>query len=409
MCRIIKKYEDKEGSEILNDSLKEDCFDVLYELLKLASKYGFCGNLWHFYITHLIVNHENPYSLSSEIKGEPKGSLNNIALGDFGILKAFFDYPVYDIFEKCGIDFACMISDYIPSEPTCMGYNASIRDKITKLCLELEKAKNAKEFKDIITEFYAGYGVGEMGLNRAFRINFSEDVTDIVPIVNVTDVDFDDLYGYESAKAKLMENTERFVDGKTANNCLLYGDAGTGKSTSIKALMNRYYDRGLRVIEIYKHQFKALNHVISRIKNRNYKFIIFMDDLSFEDFETEYKYLKAVIEGGLENKPQNVLIYATSNRRHLIKESFKDKEDRDEELHRGDTVQEKLSLSSRFGLQIFYGRPDKKDYDRIVLSLAEKYSLKMDEEELLQKANQWEISHGGKTPRAAMQLINSLK
>ncbi len=122
-------------------------------------------------------------------------------------------------------------------------------------------------------------------------------------------------------RKKLVDNTKAFVEGKKANNCLMFGDAGTGKSSSIKAILNQYYDQGLRMIEVYKHQFQDLNDVIAQIKNRNYKFIIYMDDLSFEEFEIEYKYLKAVIEGGLEKKPKNVLIYATSNRRHLIRET----------------------------------------------------------------------------------------
>ena len=160
-----------------------------------------------------------------------------------------------------------------------------------------------------------------------------EDGAQIIPITNIAHVKLDDLVGYEIAKQKLIDNTESFVRGKEANNCLLYGDAGTGKSTSIKAIANQYYDRGLRLIEVYKHQFCDLNDVIAQIKNRNYKFIIYMDDLSFEEFEIEYKYLKAVIEGGLEKKPDNVLIYATSNRRHLIRETFSDKEEVREDMH----------------------------------------------------------------------------
>ena len=158
--------------------------------------------------------------------------------------------------------------------------------------------------------------------------------------------------------------TVSFVEGKRANNCLLYGDAGTGKSSSIKAILNQYYDQGLRMIEVYKHQFQDLNEVIAQIKNRNYKFIIYMDDLSFEEFEIEYKYLKAVIEGGLEKKPDNILIYATSNRRHLVRETFRDKQDRDEELHTTDTVQEKLSLVARFGVKIYFASPAKKAFRR---------------------------------------------
>jgi predicted AAA+ superfamily ATPase len=162
------------------------------------------------------------------------------------------------------------------------------------------------------------------------------------------------------------------------------------------------------MIEVYKHQFQDLNDVIAQIKNRNYKFIIYMDDLSFEEFEIEYKYLKAVIEGGLEKKPDNVLIYATSNRRHLIRETFKDKEDRDEELHTNDTVQEKLSLVARFGVTIYFGRPQKREFQEIVCQLAKRNNLNLTEEELLAEANKWELSHGGMSGRTAQQFIDYL-
>jgi predicted AAA+ superfamily ATPase len=186
----------------------------------------------------------------------------------------------------------------------------------------------------------------------------------------------------------------------------LFGDAGTGKSTSIKAIANQYYEQGLRLIEVYKHQFKDLNTVISMIKNRNYKFIIYMDDLSFEEFEIEYKYLKAVIEGGLEKKPDNVLIYATSNRRHLIRENFSDKEEVREDMHTSDTVQEKLSLVYRFGVSIYFGAPTKKEFQQIVVELAEKQGVHLPAEELLAEANKWELSHGGLSGRTAQQFIN---
>ena len=162
------------------------------------------------------------------------------------------------------------------------------------------------------------------------------------------------------------------------------------------------------MIEVYIHQFRDLHEVIQQIKNRNYRFIIYMDDLSFEEFEIEYKYLKAVIEGGLEKKPDNVLIYATSNRRHLIKETFKDKEDRDEELHTNDTVQEKLSLVARFGVTIYFGKPDKKQFQEIVRQLASRTELEITEEELMLEANKWELSHGGMSGRAAQQFVDYL-
>ena len=162
------------------------------------------------------------------------------------------------------------------------------------------------------------------------------------------------------------------------------------------------------MIEIYKHQFQDLNDVIAQVKNRNYKFIIYMDDLSFEDFEIEYKYLKAVIEGGLERKPDNVLIYATSNRRHLIRENFSDKEEIRQDMHTSDTVQEKLSLYTRFGVSTYFGSPSKKEFQVIVKELAKRSGITMPEDDLLLEANKWELSHGGLSGRTAQQFINYL-
>ncbi|MBP3703703.1 MAG: ATP-binding protein, partial [Lachnospiraceae bacterium] len=218
------------------------------------------------------------------------------------------------------------------------------------------------------------------------------------------------IVGYDIQKKQLIDNTEAFVEGRPANNCLLFGDSGTGKSTSIKAILNQYYEKGLRLIEIYKHQFQDLSAVIGQIKNRNYKFIIYMDDLSFEEFEIEYKYLKAVIEGGLEVRPDNVLIYATSNRRHLIRETWSDRSDMsDDELHHSDTVQEKLSLVARFGVTINFSKPSKKEFEHIVLTLAKETELAIPEEELLAKANMWSIRNGGYSGRVAEQFIVHLQ
>ena len=271
-------------------------------------------------------------------------------------------------------------------------FNSRIRDRICDLSKTLAAAESTEEFMKDMVQFYKDFGVGKLGLHKAFRVGHDEnDNVEIQPITRIAHVKLEDLVGYEIPKQKLIENTEAFVRGRKANNCLLFGDAGTGKSSSIKAILNQYYDRGLRIIEVYKHQFQDLNDVIAQIKNRHYKFIIYMDDLSFEDFEIEYKYLKAVIEGGLERKPDNILIYATSNRRHLVRERFSDKEDRNDDLHTNDTVQEKLSLVSRFGVTIYFGSPEKKEFQEIVRTLAKRKGIQMDEKELLLKANAWEL------------------
>lgn len=406
MAFLMENY----ASEYYNrEDLRALLFECMNEILELSTSHGFEGNLWHAYLTFLLANDENAYSTSCEIVGEAKGSINTIAEHDFSIFKELFDYDFKPMEETLKAPCLSVLFSYENGKNAGKIFNRRIRDRICDLSKALGKAASIEAFKKKMTQFYKEFGVGKLGLHKAFRVEHPEGSTaQIVPITNIAHVHLDDLVGYEIAKKKLKDNTEAFVEGRRANNCLLYGDAGTGKSSSIKAILNQYYDQGLRMIEVYKHQFKDLNDVIAQIKNRNYKFIIYMDDLSFEEFETEYKYLKAVIEGGLERKPQNVLIYATSNRRHLVRETFKDKADRDEELHTNDTVQEKLSLVARFGVTIYFGSPDKKEFQQIVKELAKVNEISMPEEKLLLEANKWELSHGGMSGRTAQQFIDYL-
>ena len=328
---------------------------------------------------------------------------------DFKVFKELFDYDFEPLMKELDAESFAVLLNYTNVNEGSKVFNKRIRDRICNLSKSLGEAESVELFGKRLTQFYKEFGVGKLGLHKAFRIEHLEgENAEIVPITNIAHVHLDDLVGYEIAKKKLIDNTKAFVEGRKANNCLLYGDAGTGKSSSIKAILNQYYDQGLRIIEVYKHQFKDLNDIIAQIKNRNYKFIIYMDDLSFEEFEIEYKYLKAVIEGGLEKKPNNVLIYATSNRRHLIRETFKDKQDRDEDMHTNDTVQEKLSLVARFGVTIYYGAPTKKEFQQIVKELAKANQIQMPEEELLLEANKWELAHGGLSGRTAQQFIDFL-
>jgi hypothetical protein len=391
---------------------REDMAGLLYEcihrLLEMAGNHGFYGNLWHCYLTNLLVNNENSYSRACEIRGRVEGTINRAVLHDIVIFKEFYDYDFTDMAKTLEVDCMGLITDYAAADGASKVYNSRIRDRICSLAVKFTKDHTPEEMKETLTEFYQDYGVGKFGLHKAFRIVHDKDGVQIVPIQNIAHVYLSDLVGYEIPKQKLIENTEAFVEGRKANNCLLFGDAGTGKSSSIKGIANEYYEKGLRIIEVYKHQFQDLNDVIAQIKNRNYKFIIYMDDLSFEDFEIEYKYLKAVIEGGLEKKPENVLIYATSNRRHLVREKFSDKEERRDDLHSSDTVQEKLSLVSRFGVTIFFAAPDKKQFQNIVRVLAERYGVVMPEDELLLEANKWELAHGGLSGRTAQQFIDYL-
>lgn len=398
--------------ELNKEDLITRCYDCINRLLDIATTYGYDRNLWQCHLAYTIAFAINPFSLSCEKYGSKEGTVNRFALSDFKIYKELFHYDFSKIEKILGINCFSTVTDYRSQKKSERQYNKNVSIFLNELALDINDAADEKEVFDIVTGFYKNVGVGEFGLNKAFRIAENPDGTvRFVPITNTEDIRLKDLVGYELQKKKLLDNTKAFVLRRTANNCLLYGDSGTGKSTSIKAVLNEFYDDGLRMIEIYKHQFKYLSTVISQIKNRNYRFIIYMDDLSFEEFEIEYKYLKAVIEGGLEIKPENVLIYATSNRRHLIKETWNDRDDMENtgEIHRSDTMAEKLSLVARFGITINYSAPNQKDYLNIVKNLAAAKGLKgISEAEICQKALTWELYNGGRSGRCARQFIDYL-
>lgn len=409
MGEIFREFE--EGTQS-NAVLIRKVYTQIKRLLTVATDFGFDQNLWHNYLAYFLITNENPFSITCEKIGANDGSVNHFARNDFSAIKNLFEYDFSEIEKSLGIDCFTQISNYRAIEKKELMYNKNVSEKVQALSSRMEQAKDVEGFFTAVTEFYRDYGVGMFGLNKAFRI---QDRTDsklvFLPINNMDKVMLSDLVGYEIQKKKLVDNTRAFVEGKKANNVLLFGDSGTGKSTSIKAIVNEFYDQGLRMIEIYKHQFKDLSNVIAAVKNRNYKFIIYMDDLSFEEFEIEYKFLKAVIEGGVETKPDNILIYATSNRRHLIRETWSDRNDvqQDEGMHRSDTMQEKLSLVNRFGVTINYSKPSQKEYFDIVIHLAAKAGIKMSEDELKAEANKWELSHGGISGRTAQQFIYYLQ
>ncbi|MCI8974250.1 MAG: ATP-binding protein [Lachnospiraceae bacterium] len=405
---IFRRFDEKSSTK---PELIKDIYTQLKRLLVVATDYGFNHNLWHNYLTFFMVTNENPFSLTCEKVGANDGSVNHFAKNDFRVFKNLFDFDFSAIEEDLGIDCFSQLSDYRAIGKKELMYNKNVSEKIIALSAQLEQVADEHAFFDCVTAFYRDFGVGMFGLNKAFRIREQAQGTiEFLPINNMDKVMLDDLVGYELQKKKLVDNTRAFVEGRKANNVLLFGDSGTGKSTSIKAIVNAFYPQGLRMIEIYKHQFKDLSNVIAQIKNRNYKFVIYMDDLSFEEFEVEYKFLKAVIEGGVETKPENILIYATSNRRHLIKETWNDRGDIevDNGMHRSDTMEEKLSLVNRFGVTINYAKPSQKEYFHIVLELAHRQGIAMSDEELKAEANKWELSHGGISGRTAQQFVNYL-
>ncbi len=388
---------------------KNAALRALKRILSLAGSTGFYGNLWHDLLSLVIVSSENSYTLSAELKGKPSGSIERCALSDMAKFREWFLIDLSELGETLGVPELSVLEKYESDASAGREYSPQVREKICSLAEDLAKCGDASSMLSVADVFYREYGVGDLGLHKAFRLKISGEQAEISPISGIADVKFDDLVGYETAKQLLRDNTEAFLRGAPANNCLLYGDAGTGKSSSIKALANAYYGQGLRIIEIYRHEFRYIHGIIDKLKRRNYRFILYMDDLSFEDYETEYKYLKAVIEGGLEKKPENVLIYATSNRRHLVRESFNDKARlEDDDVHRSDTVQEKLSLYDRFGVTIRFGSPTPDEYKQIVRVLAQREGIDVPDDELMLMANRWQLKHAGYSGRTARQLIDDI-
>lgn len=414
ICAKMREIPDGNLNDTDKDILTADIYKQIKRLLVVATDYGFNKNLWHNYLTFLLITDENPFSITCEKIGANDGSVNYFAKNDFKAFQMLFDYDFSWIENALGIDCFKRLCNYKAIGKPELMYNKNVSEKVQALSEKLETARDEEDFFEFVTDFYKAYGVGMFGLNKAFRISSGKDGNGKVifhPINNMEKVMLDDLVGYEIQKKKLVDNTRAFVEGRKANNVLLFGDSGTGKSTSVKAIVNEFYDQGLRMIEIYKHQFQDLSNVIAQVKNRNYRFIIYMDDLSFEEFEIEYKFLKAVIEGGVETKPENILIYATSNRRHLIKETWDDRNDVKIEngMHQSDTMEEKLSLVNRFGVTINFSKPSQKEYFAIVIALARRNGLLMSEKELCAEANKWELSHGGISGRTAQQFITYLQ
>lgn len=433
-----------DSSEILRNAaaLTAACTDeekkrlqkkLVKSLLEFAEFYGFDGNLWHKYVAYCIASDLNPFSLGQERRSGAEASettADELGAKDCAVLRRIFNIDknraagekeylpeaVTEYRRNCGLKaFGTSSANRCGEEKATAVSDAG--KTISEFAGKLEEAEGDEAFFNAVSGFYRKNGAGEPGLSKAFILRTDENEEKeknfirLSAVKKTEDIELSDLIGYEEQKRRLIQNTEAFLEGKPANNVLLYGDGGTGKSTSIRAICNQYCKEGLRIIQVYRHQMKYLSRVIDEIKNRNFKFIIYMDDLSFEDFETEYKYLKAVIEGGIEPRPANVLIYATSNRRHLIKETWKDRSDMeaDGEIHWRDSMEEKLSLAERFGVQIYYGKPTKEQFHEIVEALALREGLNIDLQKLHQEATRWEIRRGGVSGRSARQFIDYMK
>ncbi len=412
LVRLAEIYRDWEQGTCDRDALVGRIYAQIKRILDLATVCGFDENLWQCYLTWLLMTNTNSFTQTCERVGAKEGSVNHFARGDFAVFRRLMHYDFGPIEADLGIDCFTTICAYQAIPKRERMYNRDISQQVRSLRARLAAAADENEMFDLMTDYYRRYGYGVFAMSRAFRIKREGNgPVEFLPISNIDGVLLDDLLGYDFQKQELRRNTEAFLAGKKANNVLLYGDAGTGKSTSVKALINEYFDRGLRMIEIYKHQFGDLSAILAHIKNRNYRFVIFIDDLSFEENEVEYKFLKAVIEGGVETRPDNVLIYATSNRRNLVRETWNDRTDIEHhgDIHRSDTVEEKMSLSARFGVALNYNAPTQKEYHAIVRALAERQGITLPDEKLIAMANTWERRHKGFSGRTAQQFIHYLE
>lgn len=375
-------------------------------LLEYGNRRGVCGDLWKHYIADWLACDQNAYAAACE-RQDPTPFMRRLAEAEAPALYNLFHA---DLSQCKAIPRAIAQSlTHATCQSVCDAPSAQIRE----LCAQLDAAPDPIAFLDTIQAYYKQHGVGDLGIYTAFHIQKPDPTRPLAlcPIAQPDVRKFDQIVGYELQKRQVADNTLAFLAGKPANNVLLYGDGGTGKSTTVKALLGEYAPQGLRIVEIYKHQFALIGEVIRLLRTRNYKFLLYFDDLSFEEFETEYKYFKAIIDGGLERRPDNMLIYATSNRRHLIREKFSDKNDMEftDDLHRSDTLQEKLSLAARFGLSLFYPSPTQQEYLHIVRELAARNRIDLPSDELDARALQWQMRNSGKSGRSAQQFIDSLQ
>lgn len=288
------------------------------------------------------------------------------------------------------------LTDFTPKELTAaLDYDGYIPTfESAHVDFELEYAERAKNINS------TGYGI--FASSGMFRV----DADKILPVTAADTISMESFVGYADERQQVIDNTRALVEGRPAANVLLCGDAGTGKSSTVKAVANMFYESGVRLIELRKDQLMMLPVVMGRISRNPLKFIIFIDDLSFNKNDDSFSMLKAALEGSASAKAENAVIYATSNRRHIVKETFSDRSGDD--VHRMDTMQELLSLSDRFGLVVYFSKPDKKLYLNIVHELADRAKLNMDAKELELKAEAYALGKGSRSARAAEQFIKNL-
>lgn len=371
-------------------------YDLAYELIKKAENLGFEGNILHNYILYQISRDENVFSVTAEKYGGVIGSsLAEAVLRDIAVIKQFFQQSKYPFF------FNDLIKSYVPTNNSMCNHLQHLK----AVFFDEKEQYTPDHIMNELIQHYICHGYGTITGHAFLRW---DEHHNLVGIKHYDTVTFADIVGYERQKHILTKNTEAFLTNKPYHNVLLVGARGTGKSSSVKALINEYYCKGLRLVEIPKRSLSDLTKVMNTLERYGKKFILFLDDLSFEETEVEYKCLKSALEGGVELKPENVMICATSNRRHLVRETWQDRAGNPDDVHRLDSVHEKISLSDRFGITLTYHAPNQDEYMHIVQELANKHAVPISPSELKSQAVQWEMSHSGRSGRTARQLITHL-
>lgn len=397
---IDRVYQMLTRNSVVDGPMVADIYcEVSHDLLEYSRRHGSQGDIWQSYIFDLMLEDENPFSLACECSCEGLDpELRVLVRHDLQILRALYSLDWSQQGKLRELNMFSNYPDFVPLLPRDQD-----RLEAKGQLLSLARDPDIDKMLSVLEDYYRKFGCGKLGRYNAFRWdNGLQEITHPDPII------LEDIVGYEYQKGVLLENTRAFAEGKTANNVLLYGEKGTGKSSSVKALLNHFADQGLRMVELNRSQLSDIYKVTDYLRHRQYRFILFIDDLSFEDFEVDYKYIKASMEGSLEERPRNILFYVTSNRRHLIRENWSDRQRGDDEVFMSDSQQEKLSFADRFGISLAYLSPDQELYLKIVTELARKEGIKMETEELRRKAIQWELKHHGRSGRSARQFIDDL-
>ncbi len=355
---------------------------------------------WQSHLAGRLLDDENPFSLGAE-RGGLRGAVLEQARLDLRTLRMLFDLDAPTLLGMVEGAVPGLAGIWAPwAEPTHPGED-SPRDAVAR---KLAAAGDWGAMADLLADHFARHGAGPLGRHRAFRW----DGEGLRAVPNPDPVRLSGLISYEREREPLVENTRRFLAGLPAHHALLYGQPGTGKSSTVKALLNEFAGAGLRLVEVAKEDLGSLPRVLGVLRGRGPRFVLFVDDLSFEEHEVEYKALKALLEGSVEEPPGNVRVYATSNRRNLIREGFSDRGDGDD-LHAGDTMQEKQSLSARFGLRVTFPAPNQERYLQIVEGLARERGLEAPEERLREEALLWDRWHAGRSGRTARQFVDEFE